>query len=87
MPLLTLEIFFGGGWKLEAADEEAPDGTELEAESAGDGGSCCCSAACDAMVAAKMEAGGSRKAGQSRNAGNAQSMLEWLKAGNAQAGL
>ena len=87
MSVLTLETSFGHGWKLEAADEEAPDGTELEAESAGDAGICPCSASCDAMVAAKMEAGGSRKAGQSRNAGNAQSMLEWLKAGNAQAGL
>ena len=87
MSLLTLETFLGDGWELEAADEEARDGTELEAESAGDGGSCSCAASCDAMVAAKMEAGGSRKAAPSRNAGNAQSMLEWLKAGNVQAGL
>ena len=73
MSLLTLDAFFGDGWELEAVDEEAPHGTELEVESAGDDGTCSCPAPCDAMIAATIEAAGSQKADQSREAGNAQS--------------
>ena len=53
MSLLTLEFFFGFGWRLEAVDEEALDGAELVAESAGDDTTSSCPASVDAMIAAK----------------------------------
>ena len=73
MSLLTLDAFFGDGWELAAVDEEALPKRELVADLAGDDGPCSRAASCDAMIAGMMEAAGSQKADQSREAGNAQS--------------